>query len=58
MMLGVHRPGVTEALHALREQGLIAYGRGLITVEDRKGMERKAGAVYGVPEAEYRRLIG
>jgi CRP-like cAMP-binding protein len=58
MMLGVRRPGVTEALHALREQGLIAYGRGLITVEDRKGMERKAGAVYGVPEAEYRRLIG
>jgi CRP-like cAMP-binding protein len=58
MMLGVRRPGVTEALHALREQGLIAYGRGLITVHDRKGMERKAGAVYGVPEAEYRRLIG
>jgi CRP-like cAMP-binding protein len=58
LMLGVRRAGVTQALHALREQGLIAYGRGLITVEDRKGMERKAGAVYGVPEAEYRRLIG
>jgi hypothetical protein len=49
---------VTEALHALREQGLISYGRGLITVEDRKGLERKAGAAYGTPEAEYRRLIG
>ena len=58
LMLGVRRPGVTEALHALREQGLISYGRGLITVEDRKGMERKAGTAYGVPEAEYRRLIG
>ena len=58
LMLGVRRPGVTEALHTLREQGLIAYGRGLITVQDRKGMERKAGAAYGVPEAEYRRLIG
>ncbi|MGB7976353.1 MAG: Crp/Fnr family transcriptional regulator [Roseiarcus sp.] len=58
LMLGVRRPGVTEALHTLREQGLISYGRGLITVEDRKGMERKAGAAYGVPEAEYRRLIG
>jgi hypothetical protein len=57
-MLGVRRAGVTETLHALREQGLISYGRGLITVEDRKGMERKAGAAYGVPEAEYRRLIG
>ena len=58
LKLGVRRPGVTEALHALREQHLISYGRGLITVEDRKGMERKAGEAYGVPEAEYRRLIG
>jgi CRP-like cAMP-binding protein len=58
LMLGVRRAGVTEALHALREQGLISYGRGLITVEDRKGMECKAGEAYGTPEAEYRRLIG
>ena len=57
LMLGARRPGVTDALQALREQGLISYGRGLITVENRKGMERKAGAAYGVPEAEYRRLI-
>jgi hypothetical protein len=52
------RPGVTEALTALREQGLISCRRGLITVEDRRGMEHKAGTTYGVPEAEYRRLIG
>jgi hypothetical protein len=49
---------VTEALHALREEDLISYGRALITVEDRKRMERKAGTAYGTPEAEYRRLIG
>jgi CRP-like cAMP-binding protein len=58
LMLGVRRPGVTEALHALRDQGLIAYGRGQIAVKDRKGMERMAGEAYGTPEAEYRRLIG
>ncbi len=58
LMLGVRRPGVTEALHALRNQGLISYGRGQIAVKDRKGMERKAGQAYGIPEAEYRRLIG
>ncbi len=58
LMLGVRRAGVTEALHALRRQDLISYARGQITVKDRKGMERKAGAAYGVPEAEYRRLIG
>ncbi len=58
LMLGVRRPGVTEALHALRERGLISYGRGQITVKDRKGLQRAAGEAYGVPEAEYRRLIG
>ena len=58
LMLGVRRPGVTEALHALRERGLISYGRGQIRVKDRKGLQRAAGEAYGVPEAEYRRLIG
>jgi CRP-like cAMP-binding protein len=58
IMLGVRRPGVTEALKALREQGLISHGRGQITVTNRKGMERTAGGAYGTPEAEYRRLIG
>jgi CRP-like cAMP-binding protein len=58
IMLGVRRPGVTEALKALREQELISYGRGQITVTNRKGMERTAGGAYGTPEAEYRRLIG
>jgi hypothetical protein len=37
---------------------LISYARGQITVKDRKGMERTAGEAYGIPEAEYRRLIG
>ena len=58
LMLGVRRPGVTVALKALRERGLIAYRRGEITIKDRKGMERVAGEFYGTPESEYRRLIG
>ena len=58
LMLAVRRPGVTEALHTLREQELISYERGQITVKNRKGMERTAGEAYGTPEAEYRRLIG
>jgi len=58
LMLGVRRPGVTDALNALRKQGLISYKRGKIIVRDRKGLERTAGEAYGVPEAEYRRLIG
>ena len=58
LMLAVRRPGVTDALNALREQGLISYTRGQITVRNRKGLERTAGESYGTPEAEYRRLIG
>ena len=58
LMLGVRRAGVTVALKALREQGLISYRRGEITIKDRKGMARVAGESYGTPESEYRRLIG
>ena len=58
VMLGVRRPGVTVALNALRERGLICYQRGEITIKDRKGVARVAGESYGTPESEYRRLIG
>jgi CRP-like cAMP-binding protein len=58
LMLGVRRAGVTEALQALTSQKLIKSGRGLIVLLSRKGLERSAGQLYGVPEAEYRRLIG
>jgi CRP-like cAMP-binding protein len=58
LMLGVRRAGVTEALQSLTKQKLIEAGRGQIIVRNRKGIERSAGESYGVPEAEYRRLIG
>jgi CRP-like cAMP-binding protein len=57
LMLGVRRAGVTEALQSLSNQRLIKSGRGEIVVLDRRGIERTAGDLYGVPEAEYRRLI-
>jgi len=58
LMLGVRRAGVTEALHILQSQKLIEAGRGQIVVLNRKGIERSAGGSYGVPEAEFRRMIG
>ena len=58
LMLAVRRPGVTDALKALRQRGLISYRRAEITINDRKGMTRVAGEAYGTPESEYRRLIG
>jgi CRP-like cAMP-binding protein len=58
LMLGVRRAGVTVALQSLKRQKLINTGRNQIIVLDRRGITRKAGASYGVPENEYRRLVG
>jgi hypothetical protein len=58
LMLGVRRAGVTETLHALEREKLIRPSRGQVEVIDRPRLEKRAGASYGVPEAEYRRLIG
>ena len=58
LMLAVRRAGVTETLQVLVSQGLVKSARGQITVLDRKGLEGKAGDSYGVPEKEYRRLLG
>jgi len=58
VMLGVHRPGVTVAIHVLEGKGLIRASRNRIQVVDREGLEALADGMYGVPEAEYARLIG
>jgi len=57
LMLGVRRAGVTVAIQSLEGQGFIETSRGAITVLDRKGLEETANASYGVPEAEYKRLM-
>jgi CRP-like cAMP-binding protein len=57
LMLGVRRPGVTVAMRALEQQGLIKAKRGTIIVLDRVGLEEIANASYGVPEAEYKRRM-
>ncbi len=57
IMLGVRRAGVTVSLHILEGQGLVRATRGLIRINDRAGLERMAGGCYGVPEAEYARLL-
>lgn len=58
MMLGVRRSSVTDAIHLLEADTLIKATRGNIRILDRDRLVRAAGASYGVPEAEYRRLIG
>ena len=58
LMLGVRRAGVTNTLNLLASRKLIVLDRGRIMMRDRAGVEALANGLYGVPEAEYRRLIG
>lgn len=57
-MLGVRRPGVTVALHLLEGKALIRSKRSYLLIRDRAGLEAMCEGAYGVPEAEYERLIG
>lgn len=56
-MLGVRRASVTEVLQPLRERGLIAYSRGVITILDRKGLEAASCECYRAIRSEYERLF-
>ena len=58
MMLGVRRASVTYAVHKFVKHELVSVRRGSMTIKNRNGIEQLAGSFYGIPEAEYRRLIG
>jgi CRP-like cAMP-binding protein len=58
MMISAERSGVTITLHILEGAGMIRSTRGRVLIRNREMLEELAGDSYGVPEAEYRRLIG
>jgi CRP-like cAMP-binding protein len=58
MMVAAQRTGVTVTLHILEGGGAIRARRGRVVILDRERLEDIAGEAYGVPEVEYRRLIG
>lgn len=47
-MLGLQRPSVTLAARELQRTGLIRYSRGMMTILDRKGLERAACECYEI----------
>ncbi len=58
IMLGVRRASVSEVAEKLQEQRLIRYHRGVITVIDRKGLEKAACTCYAFVARVYDDLFG
>ena len=58
IMLGVRRAGVSEILRTLQDEGLIRYGRGIIRVLDRRGLESRSCECFKNVNDEYKRLLG
>jgi len=56
-MLGVRRAGVTIAMHALQETGLVRQARGRVVVVDRAGLERASCECYRTVRAHSERLL-
>ncbi len=56
-MLGVRWEGITMAARQLKDQGLISYVRGTITMRDRQRLETAVCECYQVVKMEYDRLL-
>ena len=56
-MLGVAPEGVTHAIFRLQMVGHINYSKGIITVLDRSGLEKRSCECYEVVRKEYERLL-
>jgi CRP-like cAMP-binding protein len=56
-ILGLRRPGVTEALLRFEELGLVRKARGLLQVRERRSLEHKACSCYNVITTAYGRTV-
>jgi CRP-like cAMP-binding protein len=56
--LGVRRAGVSVAMKAFADAGIIKISRRAVAILNRKALLRRSKGSYGVAEAEYDRLLG
>jgi CRP-like cAMP-binding protein len=56
-MLGVRRAGVTVAMQALKDRGLVRYSRGKVRVTDRAGLESASCECYRTVRSNFDRLL-
>jgi CRP-like cAMP-binding protein len=52
-LLGVQRAGVSNVAQGLRQEGLIGYRHGNVTIEARSGLEREACECYRILRAQF-----
>lgn len=57
-MVGVRRASITERLNELARRGVISTGRGVVRIEDRKGLQSCSCRCYRILRRDYDRLLG
>ena len=55
-MIGTQRPSISLAVSQFKDEGLISYSRGRITITDRDGLLKRSCACIGIMHEEERRL--
>lgn len=57
-MLGVRRATVGDVAKSFSEDKIISYSRGVITIRNRKELERRSCQCYWIVNDEYKRILG
>ena len=57
-MLGIRRQSVSVAAGLLQQADLITYSRGVVTIVNRRGLEKAACECYAVIRDEFVSLVG